>query len=599
MLRLFLEFVRNNKVEAFLISGCLLFQAALSLLEPWPMQGIFDYVVLGKEPPNFLKALLPPKVMLLFFAGSMIVIALFTGLALVGQNILLNKSAQELIRGLRLRTFAHLLNLPPRYFQSVGPGEIISRVVSDTENLQPLVEGGGLLIFRSIPTALGILALMLIMDPLFALIVVLIVPALAISTNYFSGKIKDSTKHKRKHESTVVALTETATRTLRCLKVLGLSEYEIKRFEKFCGESARAGIKAGLWEGFYSASVNLILAVGTVGVVVVGVWRIKAGRISPGELLVFISYLRNLYKPINEFTKYLGKFSKASASLDRIYDVLKVTPCDMGVCEAPNAVPAPPFKEELRFENVSFGYRPEEIVLKNISFTVKKGEKIAIVGDSGSGKSTLLNLIPRFIDPTKGRILMDGRDIREFTLASLRKNIAIVPQDHVIFHATVLENIALGSPERVVTREEVVKAAIEANAHEFIMQLPHGYDTMLGHGGVELSGGQAKRIHIARALLRDAPIILLDEPTAGLDPCAEGKVMEAFDRLMYRRTILIVTHHLPLIANADRIIVLRNGSIAEEGTHEELLKAKGIYRTFWFEQLERALPRCYFEKIEG
>ncbi|MEJ2428234.1 MAG: ABC transporter ATP-binding protein [Deltaproteobacteria bacterium] len=319
--------------------------------------------------------------------------------------------------------------------------------------------------------------------------------------------------------------------------------------------------------------------------VFIGVFRIRAGQITPGELLVFMSYLRSMFKPVREVTKYFNKIAKALASNERIEEVMEVTPCDLGVCEVAGASPMPPFHKEMVFEKVSFEYEPGVKVLEGLSFRIKQGQKVAIIGDSGSGKSTLLSLIPRFFDPTDGRILMDGQDIRFHSLKTLREQIAVVPQEQIIFHTTVRENIALGKPGTEVREEEIREAAAKANAHEFIVNLPEGYETELGIGNTHLSGGQAKRILVARALLRDGPVVLLDEPTAGLDPSSETKVMEAFDRLMEQRTIIVVTHHLPLITNADLIVVLKNGTAAEQGDHQSLVEEGEIYYHFWQEQM--------------
>lgn len=250
----------------------------------------------------------------------------------------------------------------------------------------------------------------------------------------------------------------------------------------------------------------------------------------------------------------------------------------------------PPFRNEIVFDNVSFEYERGVRILEGLSFRVQQGQKVAIIGDSGSGKSTLLSLIPRFFDPTEGRILMDGQDVRSYSLESLREQIAVVPQERIIFYTTVRENIALGKPETEVGDEEIKEVAKRANAHEFIVNLPEGYDTELGTGSTHLSGGQAKRILVARALLRDGPVVLLDEPTAGLDPLSEAKVMEAFDRLMEQRTIIVVTHYLPLIANADLILVLKNGTVAEQGDHQSLVEKGDVYHHFWQEQMAQLPP---------
>jgi ABC-type multidrug transport system fused ATPase/permease subunit len=428
---------------------------------------------------------------------------------------------------------------------------------------------------------------MLRVDFPMGLLTLLLLPFVGLGTLFFGRKVKSASREKRRYEAQVATVAESATRTHRALKLLGLQDQEVERLREKGLSSRRAAVEAGSWQGFYTSSTNLALAAGTALMVLVGVLRIRAGQISPGELLVFMSYLRSMFKPVRDVTKYFNKISKALASNERIEEVMAITPCDLNVCEMAGATTMPPFERQIVFDKLSFEYEPGTTVLENIHFRVHQGQKVAIVGDSGSGKSTLLSLIPRFFDATEGSIRIDGQDIRSFTLDSLRKQIAIVPQEQIIFHTTVRENIALGKPETDVTEEEIIEVAKKANAHNFIVNLPDGYGTELGTGNTHLSGGQAKRILIARALLRDGPIVLLDEPTSGLDPRAEAQVMEAFDRLMEHRTILFVTHHLPLISTADFILVLRQGTVIESGSHEELTEKGGVYYQFWQEQVGR------------
>jgi len=588
--------LRQEKALLSSVIFALLFQAALSMVQPWPLQIIFDNVILGKPPgkllvrisgsfwPTISKNLLTISIVVL------LAVALLNGLALYVQNIRSTRLIQKVVHRLRVSLFSHVMELPVAYFNKVGAGEIVSRITTDTADTKPLLEGGIILVCRSIPTFVGIFLIMMSMDLPFALLTLALAPFLAWSTYFFGQRVKRASRMQRRHESQLADVTALAVRTQRCLKLLGLQDQEVQRLADRCLQSRRAAVEAGSWQGFYTAATTVALTAGTALMVLVGVFRIKAGYISPGELLVFMNYLRSLFKPVREVTKYFNKISKAMACNERIEEVMAIAPCHLGVCEIPNAIPMPPFREEIEFKDVSFQYDAENRIFEGMSFRIQKGQKVAVVGDSGSGKSTLLSLIPRFFDTNGGQILIDGRDIRSFSLDSLRRQIAIVPQEHIIFHTTVMENIALGRPEQKARREEIYKAAEKANAHEFISQLPDGYQTELGTGHVQLSGGQAKRLLIARALLRNAPIVLLDEPTSGLDPHSETQVMEAFDNLMEQRTILIVTHDLPTIANAGLIIVLREGRIVESGSHEELLEKEGLYDFFWKEQVGRILP---------
>jgi len=588
--------LRQEKALLSSVIFALLFQAALSMVQPWPLQIIFDNVILGKPPGKLLVRISGPfwptisKNLLTISIVVLLAVALLNGLALYVQNIRSTRLIQKVVHRLRVSLFSHVMELPVAYFNKVGAGEIVSRITTDTADTKPLLEGGIILVCRSIPTFVGIFLIMMSMDLPFALLTLALAPFLAWSTYFFGQRVKRASRMQRRHESQLADVTALAVRTQRCLKLLGLQDQEVQRLADRCLQSRRAAVEAGSWQGFYTAATTVALTAGTALMVLVGVFRIKAGYISPGELLVFMNYLRSLFKPVREVTKYFNKISKAMACNERIEEVMAIAPCHLGVCEIPNAIPMPPFREEIEFKDVSFQYDAENRIFEGMSFRIQKGQKVAVVGDSGSGKSTLLSLIPRFFDTNGGQILIDGRDIRSFSLDSLRRQIAIVPQEHIIFHTTVMENIALGRPEQKARREEIYKAAEKANAHEFISQLPDGYQTELGTGHVQLSGGQAKRLLIARALLRNAPIVLLDEPTSGLDPHSETQVMEAFDNLMEQRTILIVTHDLPTIANAGLIIVLREGRIVESGSHEELLEKEGLYDFFWKEQVGRILP---------
>ena len=582
--------LKAEKKLLFTLVFVLFTQALISMAQPWPLQVIFDNVILDKPPSSLFVRLSGPLWdvisghLLSIMVVLLITLALLNGTTLYLQNLRLTHLIHRVVHQLRVRLFSHIIDLPVAYFDKVGAGEIVSRVVSDTANVQSAVEGGIILVFRSIPTFLGIFAIMLWVDLPFALLTLLLLPLVGFGTLFFGRKVKSASRAKRKYDAQVATVAELATRTHRSLKLLGLKEQEVQRLKKKGLASREAAVEAGFWQGFYTSSTNVALTAGTALMVLVGVFRIRAGQITPGELIVFMSYLRSMFKPVREVTKYFNKISKALASNERIEEVMEITPCDLDVCEIAGASDMQPFAKEIVFDNLSFEYEAGVRILNQVNFRVRQGQKVAIVGDSGSGKSTLLSLIPRFFDPTEGDILIDGHDIRSFSLSSLRKQIAIVPQKQIIFYTTVRENIALGKPEAEVTEKEITEAAKKANAHEFIVNLPDGYETELGTGNTHLSGGQAKRVLIARALLRDGPILLLDEPTSGLDPASESQVMEAFDRLMEKRTILVVTHDLPLIANADLIVVLRQGRVVDVGSHEDLMKKKGVYHQFWKEQ---------------
>ncbi len=581
------------KGERSLLLGlglALIVQSGVSMIQPWPLQIIFDYIILDKAvPANVIDTLgryweMLSQYLLFIMVAVLVSIAFINGVGLYLHNIILTKLSQTVVQKLRLNLFSHILNLPVTHFFRTEPGEIIERITTDADDTQKLVEGYSVLACRSVPTFVGIGVIMLWVDWQLALVTLGIAPVLVWATYYFGIRIKQVTRKRRQHEADISSLTEVATKTHKWIKLLGLEENEIERMEKASHLSRTAAVEASSWQGYFTSLTNIVLAIGSGVLILFGVMSIKAGRITPGELLVFLGYLQSLYKPIREFTKYFIKITKAMACNERIESVMAITPCDLGICENPDAEPLHGFEQTIEFDRVSFGYDGDHII-HDLSFVIQKGQKIGLVGKSGSGKSTMLNLIPRFFDVTAGEIRIDGTDIRALTLDSLKKQIVMVTQEAVLFRSTVRENIALGRPDAIPSEQEIKDAARKANAHDFILELPEGYDTVLRSGNTQLSGGETKRILIARAFLRDANVVLLDEPTDSLDPASESLVMEAFDRLSANRTLVVASHQLKVVANADTILVLQDGRLTEHGTHDELLSKNGIYAGFWREQM--------------
>jgi ABC-type multidrug transport system fused ATPase/permease subunit len=571
------------------IISVLIGQALITIVSPWPLKIIFDSLLPEVSLSGLAKRIIPPALavdrtnLLTTLIAALAVMALLEGIFLWAQNYTVTTLYQRVILKLRLTLFSHVLALPVIFYQKIKPGEIISRISTDTVNIQHLVEAAVILGARSAPTILGISVVMFWVDWRFAVVAVSVMPVLTVLTHFFSKRIRRATREQRQKESDITNIAESAVHTYKCVSLLGLQEKEVERLAMEGSESMAAAVSAGAWQGWYASTANVFLSLGTAILVLVGVQRIWSGAISLGELLVFMIYLRALYKPLRDFTKFFSKLSKSLACNDRIEEIMALEPCLLGVWDLDKAEELETFGEKVRFENVWFGYEEDGWVLQDISFTAAKGKKIAVVGESGSGKSTLVNLIPRFFDPQRGRILIDGWPIRMYTLRSLRDLIGVVPQKSVLFGASAAVNIGIGKVD--TTMDEIISAAKLANAHDFIMRLPREYDTQLGTGEVLLSSGEERRLVIARAIVRNAPIVVLDEPTVGLDAKSEHLVMEAFDRLVAGRTTFIVSHHLVAVHDADLILVLKQGKLVETGTHEKLLALHGTYWRLWQRQL--------------
>jgi ABC-type multidrug transport system fused ATPase/permease subunit len=571
------------------IISVLIGQALITIVSPWPLKIIFDSLLPEVSLSGLAKRIIPPALavdrtnLLTTLIAALAVMALLEGIFLWAQNYTVTTLYQRVILKLRLTLFSHVLALPVIFYQKIKPGEIISRISTDTVNIQHLVEAAVILGARSAPTILGISVVMFWVDWRFAVVAVSVMPVLTVLTHFFSKRIRRATREQRQKESDITNIAESAVHTYKCVSLLGLQEKEVERLAMEGSESMAAAVSAGAWQGWYASTANVFLSLGTAILVLVGVQRIWSGAISLGELLVFMIYLRALYKPLRDFTKFFAKLSKSLACNDRIEEIMALEPCLLGVWDLDKAEELGTFGEKVCFENVWFAYEEDGWVLQDICFTAAKGKKIAVVGESGSGKSTLVNLIPRFFDPQRGRILIDGWPIRMYTLRSLRNLIGVVPQKSILFGASAAVNIGIGKVD--TTMDEIISAAKLANAHDFIMRLPREYDTQLGTGEVLLSSGEERRLVIARAIVRNAPIVVLDEPTVGLDAKSEHLVMEAFDRLVAGRTTFIVSHHLVAVHDADLILVLKQGKLVETGTHEKLLALHGTYWRLWQRQL--------------
>jgi subfamily B ATP-binding cassette protein MsbA len=421
-------------------------------------------------------------------------------------------------------------------------------------------------------TLVGMIGVMFYLNWRFTLVALSVAPILFFVVFSFTKRIKKASRAVRKKEGEITSTVEEVLSSMRVVKAFAREDYEVKRLEAESLEQVEVALRARSLKARLTPIVDVIVALGTCLVLWFGARLVLAGTLTAGSLVVFILYLSKMYKPMQELSKMTDSYTKAAVGYERIEEILET---ERNVKDVKGAKVAPRFKGKIEFENVTFGYKPDELVLNDVSFTIEPGQVAAIVGPTGAGKSSIIGLVPRFYDPDSGTIKIDGVDIRKFKQRSLRQQISFVLQETMLFRAPIWQNIAYGKPE--ATREEIIHAAELANASEFIDKLPDGYDTVLGERGMTLSGGQRQRIAIARAVIRDTPLLLLDEPTSGLDSASEKLVFEAIDRLMENHTSIVIAHRLSTIREADVIFVVKDGEIVERGDHEELMKLGGLY----------------------
>jgi subfamily B ATP-binding cassette protein MsbA len=556
----------------------ILAESATDLLEPWPLKIVFDHVFGSKPMSGWLTSILSRTVglektaVLNFAAVAVLLIALVSAVSTYAEKYLTTSVGQRVMHDLRLTLYDHIQSLSLSFFAQQKTGDLIVRMTSDIDAVQDFVSSALLGMLVSAMTLLGMLGVMFYLDWRFTLISLSVAPALFLVVYSFTRRIKNSARAVKQKEGEIASVVQESLSAVRLIKAFAREDFETHRLDEKSMESVELALMARGVKAKLLPLVELIVAAGTCLVIWYGARLVLAGQISSGALIVFILYLGKMYKPMRELSKMTDTVSKASIGFERIREVLQT---ESEVRDPPGARPAPPFHGRIEFERVSFDYDPERPVLRDIEMTIEAGEFVALVGPTGGGKSTLMSLIPRFYDPTAGRVKIDGADVRSFTLESLREQVSYVLQETYLFRAPVWENIAYGKPG--ATRAEIIRAAKLANADEFIRRLPEGYDTVVGERGETLSGGQRQRITIARAIIRDTPILLLDEPSSGLDAESEELVFDALARLMEGKTSVVIAHRLATVMRADRIFAIENGAIVESGTHAELLARGGLY----------------------
>ena len=552
-------------------------EAAASLLEPWPLKIVLDYLLQARPPPGWMM----PVVgwigggTLAVLNVAVVAVALIAVGGAVGSyvnNYLTANAGQWVMHDLRRTLYHHIHRLSLAEHDEKRTGDLIGRVTSDIDSIQDFVTSALLGIVTNALTLVGIIAVMLYLNWRFTLISLAVAPVLFLVVYVFTRRIKRASREVRKKESELVSMVEEVFSSIRVVKAFAREDYEERRFERQSLDNVETALVARAVKMKLSPVVDIIVATGTCLMLAYGARLVLAGQLTAGALVVFLLYLGKMYKPMRDLSKMTDTVSKAGVAFERIREVLET---EGGIRDRRHARHAAPFKGAIAFDHVSFGYSPDQVILEDVSFTLEPGQIAAFVGPTGGGKTTVINLVARFYDPVAGTVSIDGTDIRDVTIRSLRDQISFVLQDTLLFRAPIWQNIAYGRPE--ATRAEIVHAAELANAHEFITEMPEGYDTMVGERGVTLSGGQRQRIAIARAVIRNTPILILDEPTSGLDAQSEQAVFEALDRLMKGKTSIVIAHHLATIMRADMIFVVKDHHVTERGTHAELLAAGGFY----------------------
>jgi subfamily B ATP-binding cassette protein MsbA len=572
------ELLRPRRRELVILLTVTLLQMAMSLAAPWPLKVILDNVVGNHLAPQWISWFLP----ILGGAGKAhiagaaaivtVMIAVVTGVAMYVGSYFTESLSQCIGNDLRVRLYHHLQELSLAFYDTNRVGTILSTLTGDVQTIQSFASMSTLNILTDAISLVGMIVVMFLLRWDFALIAVAVTPLLAVFVVRVNKAVRAAVRDVRTQQSELVATLQEGLQAIEVVQAFSREDLQERQLRKVSMETVTAWLNARKFSSTLAPVVGLAIALCTGLVLWRGSLLILSGTMTAGALTVFLAYLAKFFQPVRDLAQMSNTIAQVSVAFERVGAVCDA---DQVIPERPTPIDPPPFRGEIAFEHVAFGYHPDVPVLSDVSFEITPGQMVGIVGPTGGGKSTMVSLIPRFRDGSAGLITIDGVDIREYKLHGLRSQIGFVLQDTVLLRGTVRDNIALGRPDATI--EEIVHAAQLANADEFITRMSNGYDSMIGDRGSTLSGGQRQRLGIARALIRDNPILILDEPTAALDAQSEDLVIEALGRLMEGRTVITIAHRLSTLRNADQILVIKDGVVAENGSHLELLTLNGVY----------------------
>ena len=559
-----LKFVQPYWPRLLMAMVCMAGVSAITATFALLTKNVLDDIFINKD--EFMLTILPLAIM-----GLGVIQGLFT----FGQGYLMNYVGQRVVANIREKLYSHLQTLSLSFFDKTPTGVLMARITNDVNSIQGAVSNAVTGMIKDFFTFIGLMGVIFYRDWQLALLALLVFPLAVYPFVRFGRKLRKISKRTLESMAYISTFLQETIFGHRIVKAFNMEAYENRRFTGANEQYFKYLMRRVTIRALSTPVMEWLAYLGIGSFIWVGGYSVITGRMTVGEFFSFLTAMALLYDPMRGLSKVNLLIQEGIAAAQRIFAILDLKP---EVTDAPDAQILPPFSRQIEYRNISFRY-DDEMVLNRINFKVKHGEKVALVGSSGAGKTTVINLLPRFYDVAKGKILIDGMDIRHATLKSLRDQIGVVSQQTLLFNDTVRHNIAYGRPD--IPADEVIRAAKMADAHDFIVKLPQGYDTVIGEQGVRLSGGQRQRISIARALLKNAPVLILDEATSSLDTESEREVQAALDRLMEKRTVLVIAHRLSTVRNVDRILVLSEGRIVEEGVHKELMTLGGEYKKLY------------------